>query len=282
MAHFYLTLPSNSSFHYYPDNTVTHYTTRLANAISLSGDWEVGLAEIQYQHTWINFNEYEGRISYSRTINLAMGRRSSVQKIISLPRAYYETPAELVQVINDCLADEDKAMSTYAENIGRQESDLSPKISFRYNDITKRITANVWKGTRIHFSSSLCTMLGIDPHVQNPIVNDDAMPFEWKSLYICDINRGFTALYVYCNILEHIAIGDMKAPLLRIIHASGKSDEIVNVIYEKPQYVPVQQRNFDSIEIDIKADTGQPIPFVHGKVIVTLHFKLCKTPYLLQ
>ena len=282
MAHFYLTLPSNSSMQFYPDNTVTHYTTRLSNAISLSGDWEVGLVEIQYQHTWSNLDEYEGRISYARTINLAMGKRSTIQKIISLPQTYYETPAELVQVINECLSDEDKAMSTYVENIGRQESDLSPKISFRYNGITKRITTNVGKGTRVHFSSLLCSMMGIDPHLQNPIVNDDDIPFEWKTYYTCDMNRGFTALYVYCNVLEHVPVGDTKAPLLRIVHAAGKSEEIVNAIYEKPLYVPVQRKNFDSIEIDIKTDTGQPIPFAHGKVIVTLHFRLCKIPYLIQ
>src|ERR1700733_11604337 len=152
MAHFYLTLPSNSSMHYYPDNTVTHYTTRLANDISLSGDWEVGLVEIQYQHSWINLTEYEGRISYSRSIDFGLGKRSSIQKIIRLPRTYYETPAELVQVLNECLSDEDKAMNTYVENIGQEESELSPKISFKYNDITKRITAFVGKGTRVHFS----------------------------------------------------------------------------------------------------------------------------------
>jgi len=46
MSRFYLTLPSNSSMDYYPENTVARYTTKLANTIQLEGDWEVGLLEM--------------------------------------------------------------------------------------------------------------------------------------------------------------------------------------------------------------------------------------------
>ena len=63
---------------------------------------------------------------------------------------------------------------------------------------------------------------------------------------------------------------------------SGKSGERVQVVYDKPIYVPLQKKNFDSIEIDIRNDIGKPIPFEYGKVIVTLHFRLSKILYLLQ
>ena len=46
MSRFYVTLPSNSSSEYYPDNTVACYTTKLVDKIELEGEWEVGLAEI--------------------------------------------------------------------------------------------------------------------------------------------------------------------------------------------------------------------------------------------
>ena len=48
MNDFYLTLPSNNSMGYYPENTLAQFTSRLPNVINLSGDWEVGLGEIQY------------------------------------------------------------------------------------------------------------------------------------------------------------------------------------------------------------------------------------------
>ena len=56
MAHFYLTLPSNSSEKYYPNNTLTQYTTKLREDITLKGDWEVGLTEILYPKTWYNIS----------------------------------------------------------------------------------------------------------------------------------------------------------------------------------------------------------------------------------
>src|SRR5207244_9252002 len=52
MTHFYLTLPSNSSSNYYPDNTLTRFITKLPSSVSLSGDWEVALSEIHFPRTW--------------------------------------------------------------------------------------------------------------------------------------------------------------------------------------------------------------------------------------
>jgi len=48
MNRFYVTLPSNSSADYYPENTVARYTTKLADKIELESECEVGLAEISF------------------------------------------------------------------------------------------------------------------------------------------------------------------------------------------------------------------------------------------
>jgi len=42
LSRFHLTLPSNSSMDYYPENTVARFTTKLPNNIDLDGEWEVG------------------------------------------------------------------------------------------------------------------------------------------------------------------------------------------------------------------------------------------------
>ena len=49
---FYLTLPSNSSMAYFPNNTVANFRVRLAETIVLPGQWEVALAGLHYPHTW--------------------------------------------------------------------------------------------------------------------------------------------------------------------------------------------------------------------------------------
>src|SRR5688572_10976103 len=52
MTHFYLTLPSNSSQEFFPDNTLTEFTTKLPSTIGLTNEWEVGLAEITFPRSW--------------------------------------------------------------------------------------------------------------------------------------------------------------------------------------------------------------------------------------
>ncbi len=43
--------------------------------------------------------------------------------------------------------------------------------------------------------------------------------------------------------------------------------------YENPQYRPVLENEFEFIEMSIKDDTGELIPFEFGRAIVTLHFE---------
>jgi len=45
MSRFHLTVSSNSSMDYYPENTVVRFTMKLLNNIDLDGEWKVGLSE---------------------------------------------------------------------------------------------------------------------------------------------------------------------------------------------------------------------------------------------
>ena len=53
-------------------------------------------------------------------------------------------------------------------------------------------------------------------------------------------------------------------------------------IYQTVRFVSVQRRQFDTIEIDIKNDTGCRVLFQRGKVIMTLHFRLKNHPIFEQ
>ena len=56
-SEFYVTLPSNSSTQYFPDNKISNFVTKHSRTPQLDGEWEVGLAEIDYPHTWYNILE---------------------------------------------------------------------------------------------------------------------------------------------------------------------------------------------------------------------------------
>ena len=56
-SEFYVTLPSNSSVQYFPDNKTSNFVTKLPRTLQLDGEWEVGPPEIDYPHTWYNIND---------------------------------------------------------------------------------------------------------------------------------------------------------------------------------------------------------------------------------
>ena len=103
----------------------------------------------------------------------------------------------------------------------------------------------------------------------------------WEGDFVADINRGINSLFVYCDLLEYVPVGDTKAPLLRTVDASGKNGEIIHRTFDQLRYIPLQKKNFDTIEILIRDDLGQPVAFESGKLVVTLHFREAKSKYYL-
>ena len=102
-------------------------------------------------------------------------------------------------------------------------------------------------------------------------------------LRTADINGGIRALYVYCDVVENVAVGDTQAPLLRIVDATtGQRNDNVHRTVDPPRYMPVQKKRFDTIEIFIKDDFGEDILFEGGKLITTLHFRRAVGPYFTQ
>ena len=79
-----------------------------------------------------------------------------------------------------------------------------------------------------------------------------------------DPNRGFNSLYVYCDAGEAIPVGDIKAPLLRVVDAVVNFGDLINRLHTTPQYVSVSKKAFNIVEIDRRDDTGRPVPFEFG------------------
>lgn len=147
--HFYVTLPSNSSMAFFPENRTSRYMTQLPRTIELTGEWEVGLAEIHFP------------------------------------------------------------------------------LTFENNASDVRVPA--------------CQM------------------------------------FVYCDLLEPRIVGDVHAPLLRVVQACGKRHSIQGeseiITFSPPHYLPLLLTNFRTIEMDIRDHAGRTVPFANGTLTVTLHFR---------
>ena len=58
---------------------------------------------------------------------------------------------------------------------------------------------------------------------------------------------------------------------------TGRHGEMVTARFDHVQYMPVLSREFEDVEIEIRDDTGRPVPFERGKVTVTLHLRRRRT-----
>jgi hypothetical protein len=251
MSHFHVTLPSDSSMSYFPDNTIAHFTTQLPETIQLDGDYEVELAEIIYPHSWYNLDNL--RRQYW------VGVKPEGREV----RSYY--------VKSGFYADGTVFANELTKQCAKAFADVVDfTVKFSYNPITNRFSTDVQtKETNnlLYMSSDLQKMLGIVIGT-TPVGNQAVIANN-----VFELNRGLNLMYVYCDIASHSTVGDTKAPLLRVCSISGKHGEMIRTIFTHPHYVPVGRKEFDSIEILLSTELGKPMPFLFGKSVVTLHFR---------
>jgi len=94
-----------------------------------------------------------------------------------------------------------------------------------------------------------------------------------------NLSSNIRSVYVYCDLLEHVPVGDTKVPLLRIVDKSTELEGNVHRVFNPTLYVPLQKKCFDTVEIDMMIDTGVPVPFLSGKSFVVLEFRRVIHPY---
>jgi len=248
MSRFYITLPSNSSAEYYPNNTVACYTTKLADKIELEGEWEIGLAEISIPSQVDNV--VYGRCYYDLYLNDRLARKiilspGNHKHIHTLIHAMHDEQRRQIPLESD-------------ETLFVEFSHGNGKISMKFLEEEDRHIA-------IQFSHDLAHMLGLD--------EDEKYSRNIKRRTVSMGAADLHSVYVYCDILEHVAVGDTKAPLLRIVDKPRKRYENVHQIMNPILYVPLQKKNFDTVEINIMTDAGVPVPFRSGKAFVVLELR---------
>ena len=240
----YVTLPSNGFD--FPENTLSTYTVRLERPLVLeAGQWEVGLADMQYPTSWVNVPD--GIITYSFTN--AAGAKEEMGYYVRPGR--YSTHGELIKEFNRVLISYNK------------ENDVS-----MYYDTVRNKTFLTIKDEdmALTFTNDLAEIFGLDPltHYGRGQHRSSSAP---------DINRGFTSLYVYSDIAEPRAVGDALAPLLRVVPTARKKFVDAYTEFSNIQYMPVSNTQTDLIQVLLRRDNGKEIPFTAGKVVITLHFR---------
>ena len=262
MTHYYLTLPSNSSQEYFPDNTKTEFTTKLSSTIELSNEWEVGLAEIMFPRSWYTVpkagavivvnchgcdREWKSDITWKLQHDEELPEEEDYIVKIKLRGGFYKTMEDIVQELNLTVV---KAFAA-----ADLDKTLNPPI-FNYKAITRRVHVTMPAGMSIEFSTPLESILGLT-QAQGRMCNSTQERLTIKGELPCDLQTGIHALYIYCDLLQFTHVGHIKAPLLRVVDSGEETGGVVTRYYERPRYVPLQKKNFDSIQIVIRDDLGE-------------------------
>lgn len=285
-------------------NTIANFKTKLARRREFlaEDDWRVALSEITYKHSWftikkdtpITYLTERGQIESFKT-----GKKAGAQVIT---RGFYSSIPELIKTIKhsmdklrefsvrppELLFDSNNQIVTLKPGSipGSEGKNILfiPVLGTQLENIL-----GLLDGDRRTLSERL-KLLAIDEfNFQNFDANKTNLltynsesnislrrmldEEEIRAEYPADINGGFDNLYVYTNIVQQSDVGDAFAPILSTVPI--QSNRWGMTVHHEPKnliYRPLQSRIFDTIEIDIRDDSGESVPFKLGNIILKLHF----------
>ncbi|GFW15664.1 uncharacterized protein TNCV_3581621 [Trichonephila clavipes] len=171
------------------ENKISHFKTQLPSPVCLNGEWEVGLSEIIYPHSWLNVNETNNYFLYKAGDgNIS----STVKRTIDV--GCYETMLDIISAVQLALP----------KNPNR--------FTIIYNKATKRVKINAVQGSSLHLEN-LGELLG----------------FKRNAIII------------------------------------GKDEETISQYYDRPQYLPLVRHSFQTIQSELRLNSGDFVPFERGE-----------------
>lgn len=195
--------------------------------------------------------------TFDREVEVELTRVKYVmtQDRIEIPEGFYESPEDLINAIN----------SAYQSHLHLNSS----KILLRYNPYIKVVELQLHHNGYILINSHLSHMLGFgDKNIFTSFSVADRDVILFPSNYI----------FTYCDIIEAEHVGDVKAPLLRVVpFVVSKRNEMISYSFNLLQYKKVVVKEISTICLELVGEKGTYIPFLDGsgRVAATLHFRKC-------
>jgi hypothetical protein len=119
----------------------------------------------------------------------------------------------------------------------------------------------------IRFQRSVAEVLGF----QKILLNAGLV---YEAPYRLDLLRGTYHMYVYTDLCENTQVGNVQVPLLRTVPMQDVSyGQVKSYTFTKPIYIPLAKRQFDTIEVQLRNDSGDLLPLDDGKTVLVLHIR---------
>ena len=138
-SEFYVTLPSNSSMQYFPDNKTSNFVTKLSRTLQLDGEWEVSLAKIDYPHTWYNIREGKNSVEIYAPDKFDLLFQTVEY---SIQPGYYEKVQDVINALHKA------GLANLTD------------VVFSYDDTSKRVTVKCGKRVVVKLRGDIARMFG--------------------------------------------------------------------------------------------------------------------------
>ncbi|KAL3109570.1 hypothetical protein niasHT_011208 [Heterodera trifolii] len=110
---------------------------------------------------------------------------------------------------------------------------------------------------KVEVSPQLSYILGFN--------NTEFMQAENEARFVPDMSGGVSSFHVYTpDLIEPMMIGDVTAPVLRIVTIRGNPDQVVEEQFFAIQYHKLLSKEVSEILIEIRTNSGSLMPFQYG------------------
>ncbi|KAL3082378.1 hypothetical protein niasHT_001639 [Heterodera trifolii] len=130
---------------------------------------------------------------------------------------------------------------------------------FNYNVNRNRFVLNTDPRyvKKVKVSPQLAYILGFN--------NTEFMQSEIEAQFMPDMSGGVSSFHVYTpDLIEPMMIGDVTAPVLRIVTIRGNPDQVVEEQFFAIQYHKLLSKEVSEILIEIRTNSGSLMPFQYG------------------
>ncbi len=233
-----MSLPSNSSLNYFPNNTAANFKVKIPYLPDSNAMYECALTEIMFPNRFKNVREKSNEI---RVID-----DSENVTEYKIEPYYYSTIGSLIKKIKEVLPSD---------------------VSITFDSVEERTRVRVTNGYSVQFGSDIARLLGFPSNKRIKSKNK-------VSPYHATPSGGLSTVYVYTDIIKPQIVGETTTPLLRIVNWNHSTkEENTALTFEQLYFSPLKNSHFDTINILLMDDTGREIAFEYGKVVVVLEFR---------
>ena len=307
---FFITLESNADLQNHPDNTQNKFKVTLQSPIELQGEWETGLAQLIFPHSWHDAVIKEANQHHHHLFIIKLhikgdagddNTKQGYWRDLHITPTQYHTIKDLLLAIRLATEESKHGAVQFIYRGIATEGQLPAKVDIEH------IRINCKDGNLLALPTELATILSYDIEKLKKFsqalgISVQTLPGDTRqwviistatamttsrqflparideniSIKIIDAERDvglFQNIYINSDLIQTQIVGDTRANVLRIIAPLQEKGKVETFNFDPIFYLPLRVTKFNAIEINITGDTGRLVPFEGGVVVVVLHLR---------